>query len=439
MLHAETWHHRIKKSQRPDDVRAFLLPRAPWNGLRVVAALVALLPATAHAQVNGDLLLLDRSALAEARRAYLEQPSNLPPAVSHVLQQAEEALDAPLVSVMDKSETPPSGDKHDYLSLGPYWWPDSTKPDGLPYIRRDGEVNPEVRRYGDKNRMAAMVDRVQALALTYALTNDERYATKAIDQVDHWFVAPATRMNPNLNFGQAIKGVVTGRGIGIIETYQFRYLIDALTLLRSSAAWTPAVDSGLKAWLNSYLTWLLDSPYGKDEAAWKNNHGTAYDVQVSCIATYLGKPEIVRGVLAQVLTKRIAIQVEPDGSQPLELERTKSWGYSNMNLEAHVELALLGERFGEDLWYASTPDGRSLRRALLFLLPTALGERPWAWSQFDGVDRRRVYYAVSLASSRFDDPLIRRAAADPVILEGAASLRWFFVPVRSAVKPSIGH
>ncbi len=295
-------------------------------------------------------------------------------------------------------------------------------------MRRDGEVNPEVRRYGDNNRMDGMVDRVQALALAYAMTDDERYADKAIDQIEHWFVAPATRMNPNLNFGQAIKGVVTGRGIGIIETYQFRFLIDALTLLQASPDWTSAVDSGLNGWFNSYLTWLLESPYGKDEAAWKNNHGSAYDVQVSCIALYLGKDDIARKVLNEVLTKRIAVQVEPDGSQPLELERTKSWGYSNMNLEALIELAHLGRRVDVDLWNAATSDGRSIRTALTFLLPYALGEKEWSWPLLDPLESERLFYSVTKAADHLKDPAFVQAARHPAIVGGRNTWRMFFVP-----------
>lgn len=379
-------------------------------------------------EIDDRLLLLDPSALANARKAYRTAPAALPFAVQEVIVEANAALTAPLVSVMDKEEVPPSGDKHDYMSLGPYWWPDPSKRNGLPYIRRDGEVNPEAKKYGDNKRLDEMVDRLQALALAFHITQEASFAEKAIQQIDTWFLAPDTRMNPNLNYGQAIKGVVEGRGIGIIETYQFRYLIDALTLLGTSDHWTATLDSGMNAWFSDYLTWLQESQYGKDEAGWKNNHGTAYDVQVSCIALYLGRDDQAREVIGNVLQRRIATQVEPDGSQPFELERTKSWGYSNMNLAALVELAHLGRRVGVDLWNASTADGRSIRGAVGFLLPYAKRDKEWTWPLLEPLDPERLYYALSMAAAALEDPAFAQAGRDPAIAAGRETRRWFFVP-----------
>ena len=182
------------------------------------------------------------------------------------MEDAERALKADLVSVMQKQQTPPSGDKHDYMSLAPYWWPDPTKPGGLPYIRRDGERNPEYRTFGDNERCDAMVNRVEALALAFAVSGKERYSDRAILQLRVWFLDPSTKMNPNLNFAQAIKGVNDGRGIGIIETYSFRRLIDAMILLKQSKGWTAEIDRGIRAWFEAYLRWLQESPNGKEEA-----------------------------------------------------------------------------------------------------------------------------------------------------------------------------
>jgi hypothetical protein len=293
----------------------------------VFTLLIAIIwPLTAQAQQASpaDVLLLNRGVLDEARRSYRSDPSQVPPAVRRLLGEAEQATAAELVSVIQKQQPPPSRDLHDYMSLGPYWWPDSTKPNGLPYVRRDGEVNPEYRTVGDNERIGQMVDNVQTLALAYAVTEEERYAQRAIRQVTCWFLDDSTHMNPHLEYAQAIKGVNQGRGIGIIETYSFRHLIDAMILLRHSRHWTPEIHRRITGWFTAYLKWLQESPNGKDEAGWKNNHGSAYDVQVSSIALFLGKTDVARRILGEVGTKRFAVQVEPDGSQPLELERTTS-------------------------------------------------------------------------------------------------------------------
>jgi hypothetical protein len=254
---------------------------------------------------------------------------------------------------------------------------------------------------GDNHNLDVTVNSVETLALSFAVTRDERYAQKAIHDLKVWFLDEATHMNPNLNYAQAVKGINDGRGIGIIETYSFRHLIDALILLQQSKEWTPAFDRDIRAWFKNYLEWLQESPNGKDESREKNNHGSAYDVQASCIALFLGQKDVARKIIAGVGTTRIAVQVEPDGSQPLELARTKSWGYSNMNLDALLELAHLGDRVGVDLWHFKTPDGRSIQKAVDFLMPYAVGKKKWTFAQIVPFHPGRMYYALKVAAMKF--------------------------------------
>ncbi|MFH0991107.1 MAG: alginate lyase family protein [bacterium] len=374
-----------------------------------------------------SVLLLNRETLLKEHQQYQKNLQHATPMVVQLLSDAKSALDAKPVSVMQKSDVPPSGDKHDYMSLGPYWWPDTTKPNGLPYIRRDGEVNPEYRSSGDNERMGKMMNQVQALALAYCITEDEKYAEKASKHLQVWFLDEATKMNPNLNYGQAIKGVNQGRGIGIIETYQLRDLIDAFILLKHSPFWTREIDEGITGWFSDYLRWLIESGHGKDESVEKNNHGSAYDVQVSCIALYLGKPAIAKRILSEAGTKRIAVQIEPDGSQPLELARTKSWGYSVMNLDALIELALLGERVGIDLWNFQTKDGRSIRQAVNFLIPYALGVKKWTWRQIVPLNPDRMYYALRIAAEKFNSASYAKTAQAVWNRDVQSARKMFFI------------
>src|SRR5438552_2649323 len=76
---------------------------------------------------------LRADALARAKRRLASGDSSLRPAYDRLVREAAAALVAGPFSVMDKQRTPPSGDKHDYVSMGPDWWPDATKPGGLPY------------------------------------------------------------------------------------------------------------------------------------------------------------------------------------------------------------------------------------------------------------------------------------------------------------------
>ncbi|MDP2883559.1 MAG: alginate lyase family protein [Ignavibacteria bacterium] len=381
-------------------------------GKKIMSAVVTMLcsfPLLAQ-QRPPNVFLVNPSTILAARESYGKPGGEFKAAIDALLGDARAALESEPVSVAQKTELPPSGDKHDYMSVAPYWWPDTTKPGGVPYVRRDGERNPEYYAPGDHMRMGRMIGDVQTLALAYFISRQESFAQRAVVKLRVWFVDTATHMNPNLNFAQAIKGINNGRGIGIIDTYGLRDLIDAVQLLQGSQHWTKTMDQGLKGWFSAYLKWLQESPNGKAEAAEKNNHGSAYDVQVVSIALYLGKNDIAREVVLGAQKKRIPVQIMADGSQPLELARTKSWGYSLLNTEALINLALLGEHVGVDLWHYADADGRGIRKTIDFLLPYALGETKWSWKQIVPMDRERMVPVLRMAALMYGDAKYKKAS-----------------------------
>jgi hypothetical protein len=323
--------------------------------------------------------------------------------VNAAVAAADRAIKEGPFSVMDKSVTPPSGDKHDYMSRGTYWWPDPSKPDGLPYIRRDGQHNPENDKITDFKEMGRMSQCSRDLALAWYLTGNADYANRAALLLRTWFLSPATKMNPNLNFGQGIPGINTGRGTGIIDTHVLVAVADSAGLLAGSSAWTAADDRGLRDWFAQYVHWLRTSQYGQDEDAAKNNHGSWYDVQVTEFSLYDGDRALAAETLERAKTRRIAVQIEPDGRQPLELARTNSWGYSNFNLEALCELATLGDRVGVDLWSFKTTDGRSIRAAVDFLAPYASGEKQWEFQQIGGFSAGAMRSSLLRAAIAYHD------------------------------------
>lgn len=287
------------------------------------------------------IFLLDAKQLQETRNRILAGDTSVSAAWAKLDAEAQKALTAGPFSVVTKDPTPPSGTKHDYMSQAPYFWPDPNKPSGLPYIRRDGERNPEINKIIDHRSLDQMVGAVETLALAYYFRSNEAYATKAVQLLRAFFLDPVTLMNPHLQFAQAIPGVNTGRGIGLIETRGLTRVVDAVGLLAGSKALRESDRRGLADWFGKFLKWMLESKNGRDEAAAKNNHGTYYDLQVSSFALFLGEKEFAKDILQTARTKRIAAQIEPDGRQPLELARTKAWSYSVGNLDGLMLLARL--------------------------------------------------------------------------------------------------
>jgi hypothetical protein len=289
------------------------------------------------------------------------------------------------------------------MSQAPYFWPDPKSPNGLPYIRRDGERNPEINKITDHRSLDQMVAAVDTLALAYYFKGDEAYAAKATQLLRAFFLEPATRMNPNLQYAQAIPGVNTGRGIGLIETRGLTHVVDAIGLLGDSKALTPTERAGLHDWFARFLQWMLESKNGRDESAAKNNHGTYYDLQVTSFALFLGNKDLAENVVRTARAKRIALQIEPDGRQPLELARTRAWSYSVGNLEGLMQLARLGESVNVDLWNYQTTEGRSIKRALDFLLPFALGEQKWTYQQLGDWPPQMLFPLLRQAATKYKD------------------------------------
>lgn len=297
------------------------------------------------------------------------------------MKEADRLLPMKPLSVMDKKLTAPGGTKHDYYSFGIYWWPDPEKPDGLPYIRKDGVLNPEARQGNDSVPFGRTNTAVFTLGLAHHFTGKEAYAVKAAELARHWYLSPETAMNPNFNYAQAVPGRNDGRGIGLIEATSLPDLMDGISLIRSSAAWTEADDEAMTAWLGEFYQWLRASKNGLDQEKAPNNHGVYYDVLASHLALYLGKREEAEKRLRAALKRRVDAQIQADGKQPHELRRTISFSYTIFNTNAFLELAILGESTGVDFWKHRGPKGQGLKPAMDLLAPYADREKEWDLGQ----------------------------------------------------------
>jgi hypothetical protein len=346
-----------------------------------------------------NTLVMDANRLLKLKKQQQQHPH---PLVTDLRNEADSLLNMKPLSVMDKAFTPVSGNKHDYMSQAPYFWYDSTKPNGLPYMRKDGVRNPEIYKITDRSYLGRLENATRTLSLAWYLTGDEKYAQKSALLLRTWFISEATKMNPHLDYGQAIPGVNTGRGIGIIETVALITIADAALLLEGSAAWTRDDHQSFKKWYADYLNWLLFSKNGMDEHKTKNNHSTWYYAQAIDFALFTDN-KVKAKELIEESKNRLDSQLTKEGMQPLELERTNGLGYSTMNLRGWFTVATLAKKTGDDLWNYKTKQGAGLHTALDWLMPYAMGDKKWEYQQISKYNRTDFYPLLLQAGLAFNE------------------------------------
>jgi hypothetical protein len=315
-------------------------------------------------------------------------------------------------SVMDKTTTPPSGNKHDYLSLARYWWP-SASANGCPYVRKDGQTNPETtgKKYDHASRHAAM-DALHQLAMTWYFTGDPRYSRRAALVARTWFLDPATAMNPNVDFGEGIPCLRPGSDTGVLNwTELIGQVLDALAVLETGGpGWEAADRTAMRAWMTSFLGWLQTSTLGKEESRATNNHGTWYDTGALALMVYLEQTAAAKTLAEGSARKRIDSQIRADGSQPEELARTNTWGYANWNIEGFCLLAHSARQVGVDLWAHTAPGGGTLAKAVDFLIDGAVkGKSAWPHPQMTAFEPSWAIPVLHAAADLADDAAARDA------------------------------
>jgi hypothetical protein len=350
-----------------------------------------------------ETFLMDASRLVELKKKIQQKDRSTLQLIDSLKKQADVLLSMKPVSVMDKTLTPPSGSKHDYMSQAPYFWYDSTKPNGLPYMRKDGQRNPEINKITDHGNQDKLSSASRTLALAFYFTGEEKYAGKAASLLRYWFFDEATKMNPNLEYAQGVPGVNTGRGIGIIETRALTGIVDAVGLLTNSKSWSATDTKNLRQWYSQYLNWMLTSKNGKEENAAKNNHGTWYSVQAIDFALFVDDKKKAKQ-LAEETKTRLDSQITKEGKQPLELARTNALGYSTMNLRGWFDLARLAEITGVDLWHYTNSSSATIQTTLDWLIPFALGEKKWKYQQISPYSKNDIYPILLQATDKFNDP-----------------------------------
>jgi len=360
--------------------------------------------------VPKNTVMWDGASLIQSKSSLADPSSDLQPSLKNLVAYANhwrnESIHGNTFSVMSKLEAGPSGDKHDFYSLGTYWWPNPNTSTGLPYIRKDGFVNPETFKY-DSVPISQMIFAVSNLSLAYYFTEDATYCAAAVNFIDAWFLDEATKMNPDsgLQYAQLLRGIDEGRGIGIIDAKDLAFVPDSALLLNGCNAWTNSKQENLQAWFSAYLKWLLNSAHGADEFARKNNHGTWFDEQALTLSLHVGN-DISSQLFANNALSRVDVQIKANGTLPFELSRTRSMHYTWWDLLAFFQLAHATQRVGVDLFhYTSILSGGSLKGALDFVAPYAVNssKEPWPYQETTPFDHGKFFQILRMASQVYND------------------------------------
>jgi hypothetical protein len=338
--------------------------------------------------------LLPSLPAAPDARTLLRTADALPAAT--LGQEADRALSAKIITIVDKAKPSPTGDAHDYVSYARYYWPDPAKPDGLPYIQKDGQHNRAQVAAGDRAKIDDLVDNVTGLALGWARLHREDCARRAGEWLRAWFISPATRMKPALDYAQVRLGhnKNLGNAAGVLDTRGFAELVEAVKLLHGSPGLSAADEAALRQWFTDFYSWLGTGDSAVKEHAAKNNHGSWFLVQAVAIARFLGRDDDARR-LCEEDRARIGAQFEADGRQPLELERADALHYSTFNLQAQLQLAQLARPLGVDVWHYTAPNGGSLKGGLAYIRP--YNEAPEKWPHKESEKKPPGFMAEVLA------------------------------------------
>jgi hypothetical protein len=294
---------------------------------------------------------------------------------TRILAAAKKYLTSEPVTVTASHSPRSAGGPHDYFSEGDYWWPDPKHPGG-PYIRRDGMSNPE-NFNSHREAMVRLSLIVPALTAAWELTGEKKYSELAGRHLRAWFADTATKMNPNLNYAQAIFGLNTGRGIGIIDTLHLVEPARAATLLAQAGALEGA--DAIRGWFADYLEWMRTSEHGKEERDAKNNHGSCWVLQAGEFARFTANDDVMASCRERFRTVLVPMQIMPDGSLPLELARTKPYSYSLFDMDVLCDICQSLSNTKDDLWAFATPDGRSVKKMIAFMYPFIKDKKTWPY------------------------------------------------------------
>lgn len=295
------------------------------------------------------------------------------------IRRANSLLSEKPVTVTASHCSRSAGGIHDFYSEGDYWWPDPSNPEG-PYIQKDGQSNPD--NFSDHRLAMVRLSEITAtLTSAWLLTGKDTFAAKALEHVEAWFADTATLMNPDMLYAQAIKGRFTGRSIGLIDAYHLVEVAQSIKVLSEKGAIPGEKANKIKAWFSRFLNWMTTHEYGIKEMNAENNHGTCWVVTAAAFASLTGNQEVLDLCISRFKNILLPSQMATDGSFPLEIKRTKPYGYSLFNMDAFANAATILSTPEDNLWEFKTSDGKSLKKGMEFIFPYIEDKSKWPYNK----------------------------------------------------------
>lgn len=348
----------------------------------------------------------DANMLVDARKKALNGDASVSKTVGNILKKADKMLTERNVAVTDKSEYAlriSKANPHDYVSSSIYFWPDTTN-ENNPWIRVDGKFNIEFQNKFDFPVRAEMINRITNLTLAWWFTNKKEYAQKAVEQIKVWFINKETFMNPDMDRAQFVPNDPKrgwGSCYGILDAERFANVLNCVGMLKFSGVWSDNDNKALQSWYLQFNKWLMESKNGKEESVQLNNHGVSYDITLGSGLLFVNDTAAARKLFTEAKTKRIDVQIDPDGSMPRELARAGSFHYTCVNLDALTRLALVAEKANVDLWNYQSADGRGIKNAFRFTYPYLKGTKKWEFRE--NVEPKKMFEPYWQASSRIPE------------------------------------
>ena len=301
------------------------------------------------------------------REDLLNHDSKYKPAAEALIASARAILPETPPSILDRPDDIMifSDDPHDFVSIGKYCWPNPDTPDGMPWVQKDGYINEDEYEKYDTERQTKMVNNVRTLSLAYFFSGDEVFAQKVVDHINAWFINPESRVNPNYDYGQVIPGVNNNKGntAGVIQGQILVEMLAGVSLIRGSKAYTADVDRGLKSWVSDMYEWMITAPIAVKEDVATNNHSVAYDQSLLAYCMFTGNTTKITEILAAFPSRRIFAQIEPDGEQPRETQRTLGYNYTFYNIKHFLEICEMAKPYAPYL-YSANQGGRCIDKAV---------------------------------------------------------------------------